>query len=308
MSIAQTTRIGIASPHIFPDGKVDMDLVKRFVRRAEDLGYSSLWTQERVIGKPTVLHPTTFLAYLAGQTRTAKLGVSVYVLPRHNPIHLAKAMADIDQMSGGRLILGVGLGNNGDELPLYGSSPERRVARFNEQVAVIRALWTSDSVNYRGDFFSLDNVNIEPKPLQKPSPPIWFGANVDAALRRSVLSADGWMGAGSSPLNDFTRKVSTVNALLAEAGRARETFPISKRLYLAVDDDERRALRRLRDWFGYYYGNADNAEQAAVWGSASKVQELLHEWSELGVDEILLNPVFDMEAHLEKLAEITGLA
>ncbi len=308
MAVAQRMKIGIASPHIFPDDKVDMPFVGRFVRRAEELGYASLWTQERVTGRPTVLHPATFLAYIAGQTSRARLGVSVLVLPRHNPVHLAKQMADIDQMSGGRLVLGVGIGNNADELPMYGAGPERRVRRFVEQVEVIRALWTQSPAGYSGVFHNLSGVNIEPKPLQQPAPPIWFGANVDAALKRAVRMADGWMGAGSSPLDDFPRKVRLVQSLLAEGDRDPAEFPISKRLYLAVDDDEARAQRRLREWFGYYYNNADNADRAAVWGSASKIGELLEEWAEMGVDEVLLNPVFDLEEHAERLAEITGLA
>ena len=307
MAVADRMKIGIASPHIFPDGKVDMEFVGRFVRKAEELGYSSLWTQERVTGRPNVLHPTTFLAYIAGQTSRARLGVSVLVLPRHNPVHLAKQMADVDQMSGGRLVLGVGIGNNADELPMYGVGPERRVRRFVEQVEMLRALWTQSPANYAGELYSLSGVNIEPKPLQQPTPPIWFGANVDAALKRSVRMADGWMGAGSSPLDDFPRKVRFVQSLLAEADRDPAEFPISKRLYLAVDDDEERALRRLREWFGYYYGNADNAERAAVWGGPAKIGELLEEWAEMGVDEVLLNPVFDLEEHAERLAGITGL-
>lgn len=308
MAIADRMKIGIASPHIFPDGKVDMAFVGRYVRRAEELGYASLWTQERVTGRPNVLHPTTFLAYIAGQTTTARLGVSVLVLPRHNPVLLAKQMADVDQMSGGRLVLGVGIGNNADELPMYGAGPERRVRRFVEQVEVIRALWTQESPSYAGDFYAFDAANIEPKPAQKPSPPIWFGANVDAALRRSVRIADGWMGAGSSPLDDFPRKVRLVQDLLAESGRDPATFPISKRLYLALDDDEARGMRRLREWFGYYYGNPDNAERAGIVGSAAKIGELLDEWADMGVDEVLLNPVFELDDHAERLAGLTGLA
>lgn len=308
MSIADTAKIGIASPHIFPDGKVDTEAVRRFVRLAEELGYASLWTQERVVGTPTALHPTTFLAYLAGQTSTARLGVSVFVLPRHHPVHLAKHMADIDQLSNGRLIVGVGLGANAGDLPTYGVAPERRVRRFIEQVQALRALWTQTPAHHDGEFYHLDGVNIEPKPVQQPHPPLWFGANADAALKRSVRYAEGWMGAGSSPLADFPRRVRLVQSFLAEEGRDPSAFPISKRLYLAIDDDEARALRRLREWFGYYYGNADNAAVAAVWGSASKIQELLHEWAELGVGEFLLNPVFDLEEHAEQLAALTGLA
>jgi probable F420-dependent oxidoreductase len=308
LSIADKSRIGIASPHIFPDGKVDMELVRRFVRRAEELGYSSLWTQERITGSPTAIDPVTFLSYIAGQTSIARIGVSVVVLPRHNPIHLAKQMASIDQLSGGRLIVGVGLGGNANDLLQYGIPTERRVSRFVEHIEIMKALWTQTPVRYSGDFYELDNVNIEPKPVQKPHPPLWFGAGVEASLRRAVRYGDGWMGAGSSGRDSFERNLVMIKGLLADEGRTQAEFPISKRIYLAVDDDEARALKRLREWSGYYYGSADLAERVGMWGSAARVQEQLVAWSEAGVDEFLLNPVFDMEMHLEKLAEITGLS
>ena len=308
MAIADQMQLGIASPHIFADGRVDAPFAAAFARRAEELGYASLWTQERVTGSPTALHPITFLAWLAGQTRRARIGVSVLVLPRHNPVLLAKHAADIDQLSGGRLALGVGLGANAAELPMYGATAERRVSRFVEQVQAIRALWTNTPAGFSGRFYDLAKANIEPKPAQTPHPPIIFGANADAALARSVRHADGWMGAGSSALDDFPRKVALVRSLLDEAGRDPASFPISKRLYLAIDDDEPRALRRLREWWGYYYGgNPDNAERAAIWGSREKIAELLHQWAELGVDEVLLNPVYDLDFHAEALAEVTGL-
>jgi probable F420-dependent oxidoreductase len=307
MAIADRTRIGIATPHIFMDGKVDMSLVGRYVRRAEELGYASLWTQERLTGAPTVIDPLSFLAYIAGQTTKARLGVSVVVLPRHNPIHLAKQTASIDQMSGGRLILGVGLGTNAQDLVQYGLSPERRVRRFIEHVEIIKALWTQDNVIYKGDFYELDGTNIAPKPTQQPHPPMWFGANVEPAIHRALKYANGWTGAGSSGAKDFPQKVALVQSLLAIEGRTQAEFPISKRVYLTIDDNEPRALRRMQEWAAGYYGNADIAERAGVWGSASKIQEKLAEWSELGVDEFILNPVVDVEATMEQLAIMTGL-
>jgi probable F420-dependent oxidoreductase len=289
------------------DSKVDMSLVGRYVRRAEELGYSSLWTQERLTGAPTVIDPLSFLAYIAGQTTKARLGVSVVVLPRHNPIHLAKQTASIDQMSGGRLILGVGLGTNAQDLVQYGLSPERRVRRFIEHVEIIKALWTQDNVIYKGDFYELEGTNIAPKPTQRPHPPMWFGANVEPAIHRALKYADGWTGAGSSGAKDFPQKVALVQSLLAIEGRTQAEFPISKRVYLTIDDNEPRALRRMQEWAAGYYGNADIAERAGVWGSASKIQEKLAEWSELGVDEFILNPVVDVEATMEQLAIMTGL-
>ena len=307
MAIADRTRIGISTPHIFMDSKVDMSLVGRYVRRAEELGYASLWTQERLTGAPTVIDPLSFLAYIAGQTTKARLGVSVVVLPRHNPIHLAKQTASIDQMSGGRLILGVGLGTNAQDLVQYGLSPERRVRRFIEHVEIIKALWTQDNVIYKGDFYELDGTNIAPKPTQQPHPPMWFGANVEPAIHRALKYANGWTGAGSSGAKDFPQKVALVQSLLAIEGRTQAEFPISKRVYLTIDDNEPRALRRMQEWAAGYYGNADIAERAGVWGSASKIQEKLAEWSELGVDEFILNPVVDVEATMEQLAIMTGL-
>jgi probable F420-dependent oxidoreductase len=234
------------------------------------------------------------------------LGVSVVVLPRHNPIHLAKQAADIDQMSGGRLILGVGLGANADDLLQYGLSPERRVARFLESVRILRALWTQHGVDLKGDFYELKGANIEPKPAQG-SIPLWFGANVEAAIRRAVKHADGWTGAGSSVLDALRGNIALVQELLAADGRTQADFPISKRMYLAVDDDEAHALRRLKEWSSAYYGSDAMPERSAIWGSPAKIQEKLAEMAEMGVNEFVLNPVFDYEDQLEKLAQITGL-
>lgn len=307
MTIASKTRIGIASPHIFADGNVDMDLVRRYAVRAEALGYASLWTQERVTGTQTSLDPITFLSYLAGQTTRVRLGVSVFVLPRHNPVHLAKQLASLDQLSGGRLIVGVGLGGNAAELPMYGMSPERRVRRFIEHVEIMKALWTQSPASYAGDFYSFDGVSIAPQPVQKPHPPLWFGASAEPAVRRALRLGDGWTGAGSAGREAFSENVERVKGWLAEEGRDPASFPISKRVYLAIDDDEERARRRLKEWFAFYYGNAELAERVGVWGAAGRVQEQLAAWSEAGVSEFILNPVFDMEEHLERLAEVTGL-
>ena len=307
MTIASKTRIGIASPHIFADGNVDMDLVRRYAVRAEALGYASLWTQERVTGTQTSLDPITFLSYLAGQTTRVRLGVSVFVLPRHNPVHLAKHLASLDQLSGGRLIVGVGLGGNAAELPMYGMSPERRVRRFIEHVEIMKALWTQSPASYAGDFYSFDGVSIAPQPVQKPHPPLWFGASAEPAVRRALRLGDGWTGAGSAGREAFSENLERVKGWLAEEGRDPASFPISKRVYLAIDDDEERARRRLKEWFAFYYGNAELAERVGVWGAAGRVQEQLAAWSEAGVSEFILNPVFDMEEHLERLAEVTGL-
>jgi alkanesulfonate monooxygenase SsuD/methylene tetrahydromethanopterin reductase-like flavin-dependent oxidoreductase (luciferase family) len=136
---------------------------------------------------------------------------------------------------------------------------------------------------------------------------MWFGANVEGAIHRALKYGDGWTGAGSSGAKDFPEKVALVQSLLAADGRTQADFPISKRVYLTIDDDEQRALRRMQEWAGNYYGSADVAERSGIWGSAAKIQEKLAEWSELGVDEFILNPVVDLEDTMEQLAVMTGL-
>ena len=300
-------QICIALPQAFPDGKVDVDLIRRYCARAESLGYHGLWTQEQVLGSTAVLEPLSLLAYATALTSRVQLGVSVLVLPLHNPVQLAKQISSMDQMSGGRLVLGVGLGGATGNYPAFGIAQEARVRRFLEIIKVMKALWAGGAAGYEGTFYRLNDVSMEPKPLQRPRVPIWFGARHPNSLRRAVKHGDAWMGAGSSSFEEFKEHAGLVKRYLEEAGRDPGEFTVSKRLYLALDDDESRAERRLREWFGQYYGSADLANRVAVWGSAGLVAERIEAIAEAGARHILLNPVFDLDEHLEQLAELTGL-
>jgi alkanesulfonate monooxygenase SsuD/methylene tetrahydromethanopterin reductase-like flavin-dependent oxidoreductase (luciferase family) len=143
---------------------------------------------------------------------------------------------------------------------------------------------------------------MEPKPLQKPHPPLWFGAREPIALKRAVRHGDGWMGAGSSSSADFVKQVGEIRRFLDESKRDPATFALSKRVYLAIDDDRARAERRLRDWFGMRYKNADMATRVSVWGSVADCLDKLGELVRAGAQHLLLNPVFDEMEQLELLA------
>ena len=298
----------IALPQAFPDGKVDVDLIRHYCARAESLGYHGLWTQEQVLGSTAVLEPLSLLTYATALTSRVQLGVSVLVLPLHNPVQLAKQISSMDQMSGGRLVLGVGLGGATGNYPAFGIAAEVRVRRFLEIIRVMKALWADGGASYEGTFYKLNDVSMEPKPFQRPHVPIWFGARHPNSLRRAVKYGDSWMGAGSSSFEEFKEHAGLVKSYLEEAERDPGEFTVSKRLYLAIDDDESRAERRLREWFGQYYGSADLANRVAVWGSADLVAERIEAIAEAGASHVLLNPVFDLDEHLEQLAELTGLA
>lgn len=294
---------GISIPQVFFDGPIDMPLIERWSKRAESLGYESLWTQEAITGAVPILEPVTLLSYLAAITEKVRLGSSVIVAPIRNPIQLAKSLGSLDHMSKGRLTVGLGLGGNPNDIPPFGFSADKRVRRFTEIIDVMKALWTQPEAYFQGEFWQLDGLKMEPKPLQKPHPPVWLGARHTNALRRAVRLGDGWMGAGSSDTGSFVTAVGQTKMYLEEANRDPGSFTISKRVYVAVDNYEARAEGRLKEWFGKRYGNPDLASRVSVWGSTAKVTEELATVTNAGADMVLLNPAFDDMEHLEALSE-----
>ncbi len=295
---------GIELPQVFFDGPVDMEHIRKFAVRAEQLGYDSLWLQERIIGDVNMLEPVTLLSYVAAVTSRIKIGTSVILLPLRNPVQLAKAYATLDVMSNGRAVMGVGLGGGhlGSHEDVFGYTREGRVTRFTEAVEIMKLLWTEPKASFHGRFWNFENVSMEPKPIQKPRPSIIFGGHHENALRRAVKHADGWMGAGSSSSGAFIRESARIRQLLKEFKRDAASFGFSKRVYLAVDNDEARAERRIRDWFGKRYKNADLGPRVSIWGSAAKCTEKIQEIVKAGAQRIVFNPMFDEIEHLESCA------
>jgi probable F420-dependent oxidoreductase len=215
---------GIAIPQTYPNP----ERLQQFLRRAEELSFNAVWAIEQVIGTAPVLEAVTTLTYAAAITRRLRLGVAVLIITQRNPINLAKALSSLDTLSEGRLIVGVGLGGSTRCYPAYGLAPEGRVGRFRENLNIMKRLWTEDKVTFSGRFAQLDSVAMEPKPMQKPHPPIWFGGHVESALQRAVELGDGYIGAGSIPMNTF----------LDDIKKLPPNFP------KALGDN----LPRLRDW------------------------------------------------------------
>jgi alkanesulfonate monooxygenase SsuD/methylene tetrahydromethanopterin reductase-like flavin-dependent oxidoreductase (luciferase family) len=226
----------------------------------------------------------------------------VLLITLRNPVHLAKSLASLDQLSHGRLIVGVGLGASPEIYGAYGLSAERRVARFNEILSYIQGLWTEDDLNFEGQFFQVKHANLLPKPFQKPHPPIWFGGSAPAALKRAVRRASGFTGAGSSSTAEFKSHVRIIRQELEANGRDPAGFHLTKRVFLAVDSDRERAGRRLREWFGSYYGRPERADHVAVWGNPVECVEQLQEVVSAGARLIVLSPVFDHMEQMEILA------
>jgi alkanesulfonate monooxygenase SsuD/methylene tetrahydromethanopterin reductase-like flavin-dependent oxidoreductase (luciferase family) len=189
----------------------------------------------------------------------------------------------------------------------FGTTRAEAVRRFNEGVRVMKSLWTQTRTDFDGEFYQLENAGMEPKPVQKPYPALWFGGQHPQALRRAVMQADGYMGAGPTTNADFGAHVRELRRLLAEANRDPATFPLSKRVYLAVDADEKRAKKRLDEFFQARYPwqierHPNYVADTCVWGSPARIVEGLAEVVRLGAGMIVLNPLWDFVEQIEALA------
>jgi probable F420-dependent oxidoreductase len=296
-------RFGIAIPQFFADGEFDPDSFRNYFARVEDLGYDSAWAQEQVLGAGPQLSPLETMTYAAACTDRLRLGCVVFVSTLHNPVHLAKSIATLDQVSRGRIEVGVGSGGPVRPFAAFGVDPQRYAARFTEGIAVMKALWTEPRVTFDGEFWQLHDAAMEPKPFQKPYPPLWFGGSGPVSLRRAVRLGYGFFGAGSTPTEAFAGQVRIVREALAAAGRPAEDFPIAKRVYVAVDADAGRARERTNAALERLYGRRVPAiEAAAVAGTPADCVAAAREVAAAGAELILFTPMFSPAEHAEVLA------
>jgi alkanesulfonate monooxygenase SsuD/methylene tetrahydromethanopterin reductase-like flavin-dependent oxidoreductase (luciferase family) len=294
---------GVAIPQVFTNS-VDVELIRKFVTRAEVLGFESLWVQEQIISDSAILEPVALLTYVSALTNKPRLGSSMLLTVIRNPVQLAKSLSTLDQLSRGRLTIGVGIGGAHVPEHLFGVASDRRARRFVEGLQLMKALWTEPRAGINGEFWKFENVPMEPKPVQQPHPPLWFGARDAIGLRRAARHGQGWMGAGSSSSIDFVQQIGMLRRFLDEERREPTQFAVSKRVYIAIDSDRNRAERRLQEWFAVRYKRAEMAARVSLWGSKQECTEKLNELVLAGAQHLMLNPVFDEMEQLELLAEI----
>jgi probable F420-dependent oxidoreductase len=275
--------------------------VLTFARRMEALGYDSLWASDHVVipyriesrypYSPTgefplapdvpFLEPLTTLALVAGVTERMRLGTSILVLPHRNPVMAAKMAATLDHLSGGRVVLGVGVGWMREEIELLGGDYGRRGAWSDEAIAVMRACWRDARTAHHGEFFSFDDIGVFPKPARGDIP-IWIGGHSPRALRRVVALGDGWHAAFISPAalrGDIVR----LREECARQNRAFEEITISVRAGLSLRSAPLPSDRK------------------PLQGSRDQVIADLAAYRDLGVDSILL------ETRYRDLQEVLGI-
>jgi probable F420-dependent oxidoreductase len=286
--------------------------VAAYAARAEALGFHALWSLDSALGGPTghmpLLDGLHALTYAAGVTSEIRLGVAVVVMSRRNPALLAREVATIDRLSGGRMTLGVGLGApETDRVTQLGFAVDRRVRRLVEGVAVMRELWAREEASFDGEIYAFSGARVEPKPVQRPGVPIWFGAGREPALRRAARLADGWIGSGSSSPEDFAAQAAIVRDAVESEGRDPARFPIAKRVYVAVEESAKVGRERLAAVIDGMYGASGLGERVSVAGPPAQVAEALRGMVDAGAHELVLTPMYGHLAQLEALAEVARL-
>jgi probable F420-dependent oxidoreductase len=295
-------RFAISIPQFYADGEFDPVQFRNYCAGAEQLGFESGWAQENVLSPSPQLSPLEAMTYAAACTQRMRLGCVVFVSTLHLPVHLAKSLATLDQISGGRIDVGVGTGGKHRQFAAFGMTSDRYVARFTEGVHVMKALWTQPRVTFDGEFYQLADAAMEPKPAQQPHPPLWFGANGEPALRRAVRLCDGFFGAGSAPTPRFAEQVRIVRAAMAESGR--DEFPIAKRVYIAVDDNASRARTRINAGLEMVYGRrVADIEAAAVAGPPADCAAEVANVAAAGAELILFTTLYDQAEQAARLAD-----
>lgn len=284
-------RYSISLPQLAGEA-FDTTGVQDYLVRAEELGFDGGWTLEQTVGPAPLIAPLELLAYAAACTTRLRLGVAVLVTSLHDPLQLASAVTAVDRLSHGRLDLGVAPGGGSRQFPAFGVDGSSFVASFTEGLELMKAAWSDEPrLTFHGRFRDVDDLQIVPKPVQRPHPPIWFGGNAPAALARAVRHGDGFLGAGSSTTAAFAKAVHTLRREMDEQAKDAAHFTIGKRVYLIVDDDRSRAWDRALAGLHRIYGRTADLEGVAVAGTVDDVVRGLSEVIASGAQTILLNPV-----------------
>ena len=259
--------------------------IARVARRAEELGYRTLWTFQRVLfteeramqpAYASVLDPLITLGTLAGLTDRIRLGVAVVNAPFYAPVILAGQLTTLDVLSGGRLTAGLGLGWSPDEFAAVGVPLRDRGRRLDEFVRCIDTIWTQQVVEFEGDFYRIPSSHIDPKPVQRPRPPMLLGGMAEPALRRAGRLADGWISSSRADFEQIRAGIAIVREAATQAGRDPDALQVVCR-----------GVVRLRP--------AGDPEARLLTGPLERIREDLERLSSLGVTETFVDLNFDEE-------------
>lgn len=287
----------------------DCSQVVELAMRAETLGFDSVWVGDSILARPR-LEPLTTLASVAARTNRVKLGTAVLLSALRHPVVLANELANLDLLSQGRLILGLGIAANNPlvqkEFRACGVDFSHRIGIFEEGVTIMRRLWTEPEVTFDGRYFKLDGVRAGLRPQQQKGIPIWLAGSVDNSFRRVLELGDGWFPLPFSP-EVFARHWQRLATLGKEMGRDIEHLARAVYMTVNVNDDVSQAEDEVRAFMEGYYGvpyEKMAAIQPACAGPAAKCIEWVQGFIEQGAETICVrfgSP--DQKGQLERFAD-----
>lgn len=294
---AQGVEFGLAVRNFVGPGELpDIDAILAYAERAEELGFESLWAWDHVIlgVQPSfpILDSISTLTAVAARTSRIKLGTGVLVLPLRNPVVAAKMLASLDQISKGRLLLGVAAGWYSREFDAVGIPFKQRGRIMERNLDVLSRLWTEEQVTLQVDELNLRSAVMVPRPYQQPGPPILIGGYVDTVLRRAARRGDGWLTYFYTP-QSFRHSWETVLAYAREFGRDPSTLSATNQLAMYVGRSRAEVDEPMKQWLSTEWDTAGWSESTiehAIRGSVDECVEQLVEHVRAGVHRLILIP------------------
>lgn len=285
-------RFGLQGSGQLVEGTPDPGFFRAAAELAEEVGYDSIWAGDHVSFGNPILDVTVALATFAAVTSRITLGAGIVLLPLRHPSLVAKEFASLDYVSGGRLVLGVGVGGEGGkDFEAVGVPIEERGARTDESLRALRELFRGPDASFSGRFFQFEGITIEPPPTRPGGPPLWVGGRSAAARRRAGLLGDGWMPIWISP-ERFAEGWEDVRHQATEAGREADGLAGAVVLPARVEDDGALARARLAEHLALRYRMEvapHHVERYCLAGTPAECGARLSAYAAAGVQQVIFN-------------------
>jgi probable F420-dependent oxidoreductase len=289
-----------------PDGRADIRRMIDLAVRAERSGFDSLWLGDSLLARPRFEALTT-LAAISSVTSKIELGTAVYITPLRHPVPLAHTVGNLDLLSGGRFLFGIGLGPESPpviaEYAAAGADFHKRGKLQEEAIQIMKSLWTGKRTTFRGAHYHIENVTLHPLPARDGGPPILMAASADAALKRLARFADGWLPIVPTP-EDYAKDWQKIVGYCADFSRDPETLQRVHYLTLNVNPDEAEAARDIEEFLLAYYGPLHHhikKTQAICSGTPERVAQFIRGFIEAGAPHFVVRlATAAQEAQMER--------
>ena len=284
----------------------DFSDLPTYAHRVEELGLNSLWVTDNISSDAPALECFTALSFMAAHTTRLMVGTSVLLLPLKNPVQVAQTVNSLDVLSGGRVVLGVGVGDESQDFGAFGGNLRERAGRADEALEVIRRLWTEDSVTFQGKYFQVEDYTLLPRPLQKPHPPIHVGGSAETVVRRAGQYADALIPVSQTP-DKAKVMFERAEAYARDYGRDPSYLTRVMHIFLCFSDNREESARISCEVLTKRYKRptAPSADGPNLFGTPAQARDMVQSFIDVGVTEFVFNMVCQPE---EAISQVEVLA